>query len=72
MADNSLIAELLRGQGAIMERLDALEKLICADEEEDKMEDKMEGSGNEDGPQLATNPAMHSNQLEMYDIPPIF
>lgn len=68
MADNSLIAELLRGQGAIMERLDNLEKLICADEEEDKME----GSGNEDGPQLATNPAMHSNQLEMYDIPPIF
>ena len=69
MADNSLIAELLRGQGAIMERLDALEKLICADEEEDKMEGESRG---EDGPQLATNPAMHSNQLEVYDIPPIF
>ena len=39
MASDALIAELLRGQGAIMERLDALEKLICDDAEEDKKED---------------------------------
>ena len=44
VADNSLMAEILRGQGAIMERLDALEKLICEAEAEDESEDKSEAS----------------------------
>lgn len=70
MADNSLIAELLRGQGMIMERLDQLEKLVAADAEEDKMEDDCETES--EGPELATNPALVSNQLEMFDIPPVF
>lgn len=62
--DNSLVAEILRGQGAIMERLDALEKLICAEE------DHEESSGPE--PVIATNPAVDSTMLETFDIPPVF
>lgn len=70
MADNSMIAEILRGQGAIMERLDALEKLMCDDMEEDKSEAESK-SETQAGPELATNPAIHSTMLD-FDIPPIF
>ena len=65
-----VIAEVLRGQGAIMERLDALERLICEDKKEDEKEsegESPEASDNPGGP----NPALVSNQLEL-DIPPIF
>lgn len=46
-ADNSLMAEILRGQGAIMERLDALEKLMCEDKAEDESEDESESESPE-------------------------
>lgn len=68
MAADALIAEILRGQGAIMERLDALEKLICDDAEEDKKEGESEGPEASDMP--PPNPLFSSNQLE-FDIPPI-
>lgn len=62
MAVDAMLAEILRGQGKIEAKLDQL----IADEMESEPETEIESE-----PQLATNPAIHSNMLD-FDIPPIF
>lgn len=62
MAVDAMLAEILRGQGKIEAKLDQL----IADELESESETETESE-----PQLATNPAIHSNMLD-FDIPPIF
>lgn len=62
MAVDAMLAEILRGQGKIEAKLDQL----IADELESESETEIESE-----PQLATNPAIHSNMLD-FDIPPIF
>lgn len=50
-------------------RIDAkLDMIIAEDKAEDDKEKETEGAG--DGPQLATNPAIYSPQLE-FDLPPL-
>lgn len=65
MAVDAMLAEILRGQGKIEAKLDQL----IADELESESETETESE--DSGPQLATNPAIHSNMLD-FDIPPIF
>lgn len=69
MAIDPVIAQILQDQGKLMARLDAVEKAIMCDSEEDKAEGETESE--DSGPELSTNPAIHSTQLE-FDIPPIF
>ena len=67
MAIDAVVAEILREQGKLAARLDAVEKAICcADEAESEHNDTEEAA--ETG---SPNPMYYSNQLEL-DIPPIF
>lgn len=74
MPIDPVIAEILRSQGRLEARVEMLEKAMqemeCEDEEDSGESEKPEYEIVSQGPELATNPALYSAQLD--DIPPIF
>lgn len=73
MAIDPVIAEILRCQGKLEAKVEMLESQLAEmrGEEASESEDEGEIEMPEGNQELATNPAIYSNQLE-FDIPPIF